>query len=84
MSLKIIKSKKAYPLRGNELNHGTIYEGDDGELYVGARIEEFATLQAISLTEDDTYITDGPEEDGALPLMFREITGTLEWRDATT
>ena len=80
MSLKIINSTKTFPLRGNELNHGTIYEGADGELYVGARIEEFPTLQAISLTETDTYITSDPEEDGASPIMFREVIGTLEWR----
>ena len=80
MPMKFIKSNKTFPLKGNELNHGTIYEGADGELYVGARMEEFATLQAISLTEPDTYITSDPEEDSPSPSTFREVTGTLEWR----
>lgn len=80
MPVKIIKANKTFPLENDELNHGTFYEGTDGELYVGARIEEFATLQAISLTEPDTYITSEPEEDGSSPIMFREVTGTLEWR----
>lgn len=80
MPMKFTKLNKTFPLQGDELKHGTIYEGTDAELYVGARIEEFATLQAISLTEPDTYITSGPEEDGSSPTMFREVTGTLEWR----
>ena len=80
MPMKIIKANKTFLLQGNGLKHGTIYEGSDGELYVGARMKEFATLQAISLTEDDTYITSDPEEDGSSQIMFREVTGTLECR----
>lgn len=80
MPMKFTNPNKIFPLQGNELKHGTIYEGADGELYVGARIEEFPTLQAISLTEPDTYITSDPEEDGSSPSMFREVIGTLEWR----
>lgn len=79
MSMKFIKSNKTFPLKGNELKHGTFYEGTDGELYVGARMKEFGTLQAVSLTEPETYITSGPEKDGS-EIMFREVTGTLEWR----
>lgn len=81
MPIDIINTSHiSYPIKAADLQYGTLYEGSDNQLYVGAHIRGCKTSEGLAIYAigfgNGSYIDN--DILGA-KITFRELKGTLHY-----
>lgn len=76
MSITITKTNKKHILTEEDLRHSQIYEGSDGDLYVGVDIDYYPDLCAVGI-DNGAFIT--RSRDGTT-ITFCEVTAHIDYQ----